>query len=324
MTSSSGASRRARPNQLWVADLTCVASWQGLIWVALITDVYSRMIVGWRVTKAPNSSAALDALEQALHARDAGTGLVHHSDRGVQYLSIKYTERLAEAGIETSVGSVGNSYDNALAESVNGLYKAELIRRRGPWRGLEGVELATLEWVDWYNKRRLHSAIGNMPPEEFEGSLSSGARDSGDGRLTQTIRSPENPGRFRRHSDARRGQPGSPTAHRSPSRGDPVSRRRRAPRCAMAGMPLCPFDALAMVNQGTRRRSSRDHQGRPHHLYESRASAGILHPADSSRESGVVSLGLICPLPRPARRLTRVSGGGTGPPVGSPMEKQNG
>ncbi|MEZ6196793.1 MAG: IS3 family transposase [Planctomycetota bacterium] len=156
------------PNRLWVADLTCVASWQGLIWVAFITDVYSRMIVGWRVTKAPNASLALDALEQAIHAREVDEGLVHHSDRGVQYLSIEYTERLAEAGIETSVGSVGDSYDNALAESVNALYKAELIRRRGPWRGLEQLELATLEWVDWYNTRRLHTAIGNMPPEEFE------------------------------------------------------------------------------------------------------------------------------------------------------------
>lgn len=156
------------PNRLWVADLTCVASWQGLIWVAFITDVYSRKIVGWRVTKSPDSALAIDALEQAVHAREVGEGLIHHSDRGVQYLSIKYTEKLAQAGIETSVGSVGDSYDNALAESVNALYKAELIRRRGPWRGLEQVELATLEWVDWYNTKRLHTAIENMPPEEFE------------------------------------------------------------------------------------------------------------------------------------------------------------
>ena len=157
-----------RPNQLWVADLTYVATWAGFVYVAFVIDVYSRRIVGWRVSKSLRSDLALDALEQALHARDDLAGLIHHSDRGVQYLSVRYTERLQEAGIETSVGSVGDSYDNALAEAVNALYKAEVIRCRGPWRGLEGVEHATLEWVDWYNNRRLHSAIGDVPPVEFE------------------------------------------------------------------------------------------------------------------------------------------------------------
>ena len=157
-----------RPNQLWVADLTYVATWAGFVYVAFVVDVFSRRIVGWRVSKSLRSDLALDALEQALHARDDLTGLIHHSDRGVQYLCVRYTERLQEAGIETSVGSVGDSYDNALAEAVNALYKAEVIRCRGPWRGLEGVEHATLEWVDWYNNRRLHSAIGDVPPVEFE------------------------------------------------------------------------------------------------------------------------------------------------------------
>ena len=157
-----------RPNQLWVADLTYVATWAGFVYVAFVIDVFSRRIVGWRVSKSLRSDLALDALEQALHARDDLAGLIHHSDRGVQYLSVRYTGRLREAGIETSVGSVGDSYDNALAEAVNALYKAEVIRCRGPWRGLEGVEHATLEWVDWYNNRRLHSAIGDVPPVEFE------------------------------------------------------------------------------------------------------------------------------------------------------------
>lgn len=157
-----------RPNQLWVADLTYVATWAGFVYVAFVVDVYSRRIVGWRVSKSLRSDLALDALEQAIHARDDLAGLTHHSDRGVQYLSVRYTERLQEAGIETSVGSVGDSYDNALAEAVNALYKAEVIHCRGPWRGLEGVERATLEWVDWYNNRRLHSALGDVPPVEFE------------------------------------------------------------------------------------------------------------------------------------------------------------
>ena len=157
-----------RPNQLWVADLTYVATWRGFVYVAFITDVFSRKIVGWRVSNSLRSDLALDALEQALHARPDLRGLVHHSDRGVQYLSIRYTERLDGMGIAPSVGSVGDSYDNALAETINGLYKAEVIRRNGPWRNLEEVEFATLEWVDWFNNRRIFGPIGNMPPAEFE------------------------------------------------------------------------------------------------------------------------------------------------------------
>ena len=157
-----------RPNQLWVADLTYVATWQGFVYVAFVTDVFSRKIVGWRVSNSLRSDLALDALEQALHARSDLDGLVHHSDRGVQYLSIRYTERLAEMGIEPSVGSKGDSYDNALAETINGLYKAEVIRLKGPWRGLDQVEFATLEWVDWFNHRRLLEPIGYVPPAEFE------------------------------------------------------------------------------------------------------------------------------------------------------------
>jgi putative transposase len=158
----------SRPNQLWVADLTYVATWAGFAYVAFVVDVFSRCIVGWRVSRSLRSDLALDALEQALHQRPRSEGLVHHSDHGVQYLSIRYTERLAEAGIEASVGSVGDSYDNALAETVNGLYKAELIYRRGPWRSIEAVELATLEWVDWFNNRRLLEPLGYVPPTEFE------------------------------------------------------------------------------------------------------------------------------------------------------------
>ena len=158
----------SRPNQLWVADLTYVATWRGFVYVAFITDVFSRRIVGWRVSNSLRSDLALDALEQALHARQGLGNLVHHSDRGVQYLSIRYSERLAEAGIEPSVGSVGDSYDNALAETINGLYKAEVIWPNGPWRILEEVEFATLEWVDWFNHRRLLEPIGNVPPVEFE------------------------------------------------------------------------------------------------------------------------------------------------------------
>ncbi len=157
-----------RPNQLWVADLTYVATWAGFVYVAFITDVFSRKIVGWRVSNSLRSDLALDALEQALHARPDISQLVHHSDRGVQYLSIRYTERLAEAGLEPSVGSVGDSYDNALAETIFGLYKTEVIRRNGPWRNIEEVEFATLEWVDWFNNRRLFGPIGNIPPAEFE------------------------------------------------------------------------------------------------------------------------------------------------------------
>ena len=159
-----------RPNQLWVADLTYVATWRGVVYVAFVIDVFSRRIVGWRASSSLRSDLALDALEQALYARPIGQAdrLVHHSDRGVQYLSIRYTERLAEAGIELSVGSTGDSYDNALAETVIGLFKTEEIHRRGPWKGLADVEFATLEWVAWYNGRRLLEPLGYVPPAEFE------------------------------------------------------------------------------------------------------------------------------------------------------------
>jgi putative transposase len=157
-----------RPNQLWVADLTYVATWAGFVYVAFVIDVFSRCIVGWRVSNSLRSDLALDALEQALHARPHDAKLIHHSDRGVQYLSIRYTERLAEAGLERSVGSVGDSYDNALAETVIGLFKTEIIRRCGPWRSIDEVEYATLEWVDWFNNRRLLEPIGYIPPVEYE------------------------------------------------------------------------------------------------------------------------------------------------------------
>jgi transposase InsO family protein len=158
------------PNVLWVSDFTYVATWTGFVYVAFVIDAYARRIVGWRVSRSAHAGFVLDALEQALHERRPvrGGGLVHHSDRGVQYVSIKYTERLAEAGIEPSVGSVGDSYDNALAETINGLYKAEVIHRRGPWRSFDAVEYATLEWVDWFNNRRLLEPIGNIPPAEAE------------------------------------------------------------------------------------------------------------------------------------------------------------
>ena len=157
-----------RPNQLWVADITYVATWAGFVYVAFVVDVFSRSIVGWRVSSSLRSDLALDALEQALHARPHDERLVHHSDRGVQYLSIRYTERLAAAGLERSVGTVGDSYDNALAETINGLYKTEVIRRRGPWRNIDAGEYATLEWVDWWNNRRLLEPIGYVPPAEYE------------------------------------------------------------------------------------------------------------------------------------------------------------
>ena len=158
------------PDMLWVADFTYVSTWAGFVYVAFVIDAFARRIVGWRVSRTAEAGFVLDALEQALHARRPrrGGGLVHHSDRGSQYLSIKYSERLTEAGIDPSVGSVGDSYDNALAETINGLYKAEVIHRRGPWRNLEAVELATLEWVDWFNHRRLLEPIGNIPPAEAE------------------------------------------------------------------------------------------------------------------------------------------------------------
>ena len=169
--------RAPRPNVLWVSDFTYVATWAGFVYVAFVIDAYARRIVGWRVSRSAHAGFVLDALEQALHDRRpvSGSGLVHHSDSGSQYVSIKYTERLAEAGLEPSVGSVGDSYDNALAETINGLYKAEVIHRRGPWRSMEAVEYATLEWVDWFNNRRLLEPIGNIPPAEAEaesGSLS--------------------------------------------------------------------------------------------------------------------------------------------------------
>ena len=159
-----------RPNALWVADFTYVATWSGFVYVAFVVDAFARRIVGWRVSRSAQAGFVLDALEQALHERRPmqGGGLVHHSDRGVQYLALRYTDRLAEAGVEPSVGSVGDSYDNALAETINGLFKAEVIHRRGPWRSLEAVEYAPLEWVDWYNHRRLLEPIGNDPPAEAE------------------------------------------------------------------------------------------------------------------------------------------------------------
>lgn len=170
------------PNMLWgeplcaigsgtmASDFTYVATWKGFAYVAFVIDAYARKIVGWRVSTSPHADFVLDALEQAVHERSPvkGMGLVHHSDRGSQYLSIKYTERLADAGIEPSVGSVGDSYDNALAETINGLFKAEVIHRRGPWRSFEAVEYATLEWVDWFNNRRLLEPTGNIPPAEAE------------------------------------------------------------------------------------------------------------------------------------------------------------
>ena len=160
----------SRPNELWVSDLTYVSTWAGFAYVAFVVDVYARRIVGWRVSRSLRSDLALDALEQALYARglQQDRQLVHHSDRGVQYLSIRYTDRLKEAGIEPSVGSVGDSYDNALAETINGLYKTELIWRRGPWRSIDAVEIATLEWVDWFNNRRIMESIGIVPPVEHE------------------------------------------------------------------------------------------------------------------------------------------------------------
>jgi putative transposase len=159
-----------KPNMLWLSDVTYVATWAGFVYVAFVIDAFARRIVGWRASRTAHAGFVLDALEQALHDRRPlqGGGLVHHSDRGAQYVSIKYTERLAKAGIEPSVGSVGDSYDNALAETINGLYKAEVIHRRGPWRSFETVEYATLEWVDWFNNRRLLEPIGNIPPAEAE------------------------------------------------------------------------------------------------------------------------------------------------------------
>ena len=168
------------PNVLWLSDFTYVATWSGFVYVAFVIDVFARRIVGWQVSRTAHAGFVLDALEQALHDRRPvhRGGLVHHSDRGSQYVSIKYTERLAEAGIEPSVGSVGDSYDNALAETINGLYKAEVIHRRGPWRSFEAVEFATLEWVDWFNNRRLLEPIGNIPPAEAEAQFHAAMADA--------------------------------------------------------------------------------------------------------------------------------------------------
>ena len=159
-----------QPNALWVADFTYVSTWQGFAYVAFIIDVFARCIVGWRVSATAHTDFVLDALEQAIHDRRPVSqgGLVHHSDRGSQYLAMRYTDRLKDAGIEPSVGSVGDSYDNAMAETINGLYKAEVIHRQTSWRSISDVELATLKWVDWFNNRRLLGPIGNVPPKEAE------------------------------------------------------------------------------------------------------------------------------------------------------------
>jgi len=158
-----------RPNQLWVADFTFVSTWQGFAYVAFIVDVYSRFIVGWRVSRNMKTDFVLDALEQALYARQPEkSGLIHHSDRGAQYVSIRYSERLMQAGVEPSVGSTGDSYDNALAETINGLYKTELVRKKGPWKTVEALEWETLNWVHWFNQTRLLEPIGHIPPAEFE------------------------------------------------------------------------------------------------------------------------------------------------------------
>ena len=163
----------ARPNMLWVSDFTYVPTWAGFAYVAFVIDVFARYIVGWRVSGSMRTDFVLDALEQALCDRRPlrKGGLVHHSDRGVQYVSIRYTQRLADAGVESSVGSVGDSYDNALAETINGLFKAEVIHRRTSWRSIQAVEFATLEWVDWFNNRRLLQPIGNIPPAEAEANF---------------------------------------------------------------------------------------------------------------------------------------------------------
>jgi transposase InsO family protein len=157
-----------RPNQLWVADFTYVATWRGFVYVAFVIDVFSRRIVGWRAHTRMQTHLVLDALEQALHDRELDGRLVVHSDRGSQYLCVRYTERLADAGAAPSLGSVGDAYDNALAESVIGLFKTEVIHRRGPWRGFDDVEYATLEWVAWFNQQRLLAPLGYVPPAEFE------------------------------------------------------------------------------------------------------------------------------------------------------------
>jgi putative transposase len=172
-----------RPNALWVADFTYVVTWRGFVYVAFVIDVFSRRIVGWRASTTMRTDLALDALEQALYDRDTDAALVHHSDRGSQYLSIRYTERLADAGIEGSVGRRGDAYDNALAETIIGLFKTEVIHHRGPWRSFDDVEYATLEWVAWFNTARLLEPLGYVPPAEYEAayyaSLASDFADAG-------------------------------------------------------------------------------------------------------------------------------------------------
>jgi len=177
----------SRPNQLWVADLVYVSTWSGFVYVAFVTDVFSRKIIGWRVSRSLRSDLALDALEMALWARGKNlVGLVHYSDRGAQYFSIRYSERLAKVGVIASVGSRGDSYDNALAETINGLYKTKVIRRKGPWKTIDDVEYATLEWVDWFNNRRLLEPIGYIPPAEYEANYWRGVNRNGTVGLTQT------------------------------------------------------------------------------------------------------------------------------------------
>ena len=160
--------KATRPNQLWVADFTYVATWSGFVYVAFVIDVFARHVIGWRVARSMRTDLVLDALEQALWSRSKVEGVIHHSDRGTQYLSIRYADRLIAAGVKPSVGTTGDSYDNALAETIIGLYKTEVIHHRGPWRNIDAVEYATLEWVDWFNNRRLLEPIGNIPPVEFE------------------------------------------------------------------------------------------------------------------------------------------------------------
>jgi transposase InsO family protein len=160
--------KATRPNQLWVADFTYVATWAGFVYVAFVIDVFARRVIGWRVARSMQTDLVLDALEQSLWSRSEIEGVIHHSDRGSQYLSIRYSERLIAAGVKPSVGTTGDSYDNALAETIIGLYKTEVIHHRGPWRNIDAVEYATLEWVDWFNNRRLLEPIGNVPPMEFE------------------------------------------------------------------------------------------------------------------------------------------------------------
>ena len=185
-----------RPNQLWVADLSYVATWSGFVYVAFVIDVFSRKIVGWRVMNSLKTDIALDALEQALWARSDTDGLIHHSDRGSQYLSIRYTERLSESGIEPSVGSRGDSYDNALAESVIGLYKTEVIRKDGPWKGVDDVEFATLDWVSWFNEQRLLGTDWRHTTGRIRTDVLSAATVPPRRGGTQLKLSPENPGRF--------------------------------------------------------------------------------------------------------------------------------